>query len=296
LSNLLLEKFPVPGLDHWSAEGLDPGREVALYHFGPSACSQKVRLALDEKGVAWQGRVVNLIAEENLAPGYMRINPRGVVPTLVDGPNTVFDSRTIMLYIDRNFSGPSLVPDKPGDRQVFDEWMAIQDEFPVRALTYGNLPGPMGGVMRGKVAKRLGLIERLQRENPDLADAYAVKRADTEAWLDDQSNAQTISDVNGELERLLGVLEGRLAEAPWIAGEHYSLVDAAWTVMLGRAALVGLEGLVESPSRPRVTDYYARLRARPSFAAQVTRYQRKPYVLGQLIRGKFSRALQSRPA
>jgi len=58
----------------------------------------------------------------------------------------------------------------------------------------------------------------------------------------------------------------------------------------------GLGDRVEAPGRPRVTDYYARLRARPSFAAQVTRYQRKPYVVGQVIRGKFSRALQSRTA
>ena len=62
------------------------------------------------------------------------------------------------------------------------------------------------------------------------------------------------------------------------------------------AQIEGLGDRVESPSRPRVTDYYACLRARPSFAAQVTRYQRKPYVVGQVIRGKFSRALQSRTA
>ncbi|MDG2333969.1 MAG: glutathione S-transferase family protein [Myxococcota bacterium] len=287
MSKLLLEKFPVPELRHWSAEGLDPGREVVLYHFGPSACSQKVRLALHEKSVAWTERLINLVAEENLAPDYMRINPRGVVPTLVDGPNTVFDSRTIMLYIDRNFPGPTLVPDGLEDRQVFDEWMARQDEFPIRTLTYGNAPGPMGRVMRGKVAKRVGLIERLQHENPDLADAYAVKRADTEGWLEAQSNAQTVKDVNAQIERQLEALETRLAEARWIAGDEYSLVDAAWTVMLGRLAFVGLGGLLASPSRPRVTDYYARVRGRPSFAAQVTRYQRKPYVLGQVIRGKF---------
>ena len=62
-----------------------PPREgLILYHFPASLCSQKVRLALAEKGVRYATRVVNIgPAHENYEPWYMRLNPRGVVPTLV---------------------------------------------------------------------------------------------------------------------------------------------------------------------------------------------------------------------
>lgn len=289
MSQMLLEKFPVPALEHWNSEGLDPKREVTLYHFGPSLCSQKVRLVLHEKGVRWREELINLTAEENLAPSYMRINPRGVVPTLIDGDNKIFDSRTIMLYLDRNFPGPALLPEAAEAQRRVDEWLVLQDEFPVRELTYGNAPGATGKLMRSKVPKRLGMIEKFQRENPDLADAYAVKLADTKNWIRDQADAGTVSGINTQLEGLLERLEKQLGSGPWIAGETYSLADIAWTTLLGRADFVGLKSLLNAPSRPRVSDYYARLRARPSFAAQVSRYQTKPYVIGQMIRGKFSK-------
>ena len=289
MSLMLLEEFPVPAVEHWSSEGLDPNRGVELYHSGGSLCSQKVRLVLHEKGVDWQEHRINLAAEENLAPAYMRINPRGVVPTLIDGDNTVFDSRTIMLYIDRSFPGPPLLPSGEEARRNVDQWLTLQDEFPVRELTYGNLGGPIGRMMRGKVPKRIALIERLQRENPDLAQAYAVKLADTRNWIRDQADTKTVSDINARLVSLLDQLEKHLAAGPWIAGDSYSLADIAWTTLLARAEVVGLTALVNAPSRPRVSDYYARLRARPSFDAQVTAYQKKIRLLKEMIRGKFSK-------
>ena len=106
----LKELHPAPSIERDGVYA-STARTVALYHSGPSICSQKVRLTLAAKGVQWDDREVNMFIDENLEPSYMRINPRGVVPTLIDGEYTVFDSGAIMRYIDHNFPGPKLEPE-----------------------------------------------------------------------------------------------------------------------------------------------------------------------------------------
>ncbi|RZJ39514.1 MAG: glutathione S-transferase family protein, partial [Brevundimonas sp.] len=51
-----------------------------LFHSGPSSCSQRVRLALAEKELAWVSHLVDLGVGEQLRPGYLAINPYGLVP------------------------------------------------------------------------------------------------------------------------------------------------------------------------------------------------------------------------
>jgi glutathione S-transferase len=115
--------------------------------------------------------------------------------------------------------------------------MAPQDDFLVCELTYGNAPGRMGRILRGKVPNRISLIERLQRENSQLKDAYDIKLVDTQNWIRDQAYAKTISDINARFEDVLEALEKRLHLNQWIAGDQYSIVDIAWSVMLARAGL-----------------------------------------------------------
>ena len=54
-----------------------------LYHVALSNCSQRVRIALEEKGLPWTSHHLNLAANEHATPEYRTINPNGVVPTLV---------------------------------------------------------------------------------------------------------------------------------------------------------------------------------------------------------------------
>lgn len=58
--------------------------DVTLYDFPPSLCSQKVRLALAEKHVSYMNRFVDIeVRMQNYDPDYLRLNPHGVVPTLM---------------------------------------------------------------------------------------------------------------------------------------------------------------------------------------------------------------------
>src|SRR4051812_6777343 len=55
---------------------------LELYHNDMSVCAAKVRLTLAEKGVPYTGHHLNLRAGDQREPGYLALNPKGVVPTL----------------------------------------------------------------------------------------------------------------------------------------------------------------------------------------------------------------------
>ena len=73
---------------------------LVLYHSPYSTCSQKVRLALAEKGLEYTSREISFAREEQLTPEYLKLNPNGVVPTLVHDGEPVTDSSCIMEYLD----------------------------------------------------------------------------------------------------------------------------------------------------------------------------------------------------
>ena len=63
---------------------------LTLYHGRTSVCSIKARLALAEKGVAFESRLMTLRGDQ-FDPGYMKLNPNAVVPTLVHDGRVVIE-------------------------------------------------------------------------------------------------------------------------------------------------------------------------------------------------------------
>src|SRR5712692_3338360 len=78
-------------------------RMLTLYHGKTSVCSVKARLALAEKGVAWDSRLLTLRGDQ-FEPDYMKLNPNAVVPTLVHDGKVVIESTVINALCRRGFS------------------------------------------------------------------------------------------------------------------------------------------------------------------------------------------------
>ena len=72
---------------------------LELYHANHSTCSQKVRLCIAEKGLKYESHLINLATKEQLDPDYIKINPNGVVSTLVHDGSVVIDSSVICEYL-----------------------------------------------------------------------------------------------------------------------------------------------------------------------------------------------------
>ena len=112
---------------------------VELYHFWSSVCSVKARMALEEKGVAWQSRYIDLFTFDQMTPEYLALNPDGVVPTLVHDGEAIRESSVIIEYVDDAFDGPSLKPTQPLALARMREFIRVcDDEFP--AIVFPTSP------------------------------------------------------------------------------------------------------------------------------------------------------------
>src|SRR5437762_550137 len=101
---------------------------LALYHNDMSSCAQKVRLVLAEKGLEWENRHLDLRAGEHQQGWYIKLNPRAVVPTLIDGDIVVPESNVINEYLDERFPDPPLKPADPFGRARMRLWTKQLDE------------------------------------------------------------------------------------------------------------------------------------------------------------------------
>ena len=76
---------------------------MILHHGWRSSASRRVRLCLEEKGLAYEGHVVDMAKMEHHSPEYLKINPLGVIPTLIHDGRPLHESGTICEYLDETF-------------------------------------------------------------------------------------------------------------------------------------------------------------------------------------------------
>src|ERR1700760_3660138 len=86
---------------------------LIVYEHPLSPYAQKVKIALDEKAIAYEARMPTAIGSGHPDSGFLKSNPRGEVPSLIDGDSAIFDSTIILQYIEDKWPEPSLLPAEP---------------------------------------------------------------------------------------------------------------------------------------------------------------------------------------
>ena len=109
---------------------------IHLLHFAGSACSQKTRIFLALKGIEWNSRPVNLSQHENYSEWFMGINPRGLVPILVDNGKVIIESNDILTYLEDKFHEPVLIPAASNQeaRQLLEQEDKLHHD--IRAISF----------------------------------------------------------------------------------------------------------------------------------------------------------------
>jgi glutathione S-transferase len=95
---------------------------MKLYEFGPTR-SIRVRWTLQELGVQFESIPVNLIAGEHRRREFLKINPAGKLPVLVDGDLVLTESVAIVLYLAEKYADKGLIPVDPKQRAQVNRWL-----------------------------------------------------------------------------------------------------------------------------------------------------------------------------
>ncbi len=227
---------------------------LTLYHGRTSVCSIKARLALAEKGVAFESRLLTLRGDQ-YDPAYMKLNPNAVVPTLVHDDKVIIESTVIMHYVDECFPGAALMPADALARSNVRMTTKLMDEYVHQACT----------TLTFATANRAAL-QRLSPEELEaqLAKSPSAKRAEIKRQVVALGlDAPVVVDALEQHEKLLARIEAAMADGPYIAGPDWSLADAAATPYVWRLDKLKLARLWDK--RPAIAGWYERVRARPSF-------------------------------
>jgi glutathione S-transferase len=231
---------------------------ITLYHGRTSVCSIKARLALAEKDVSFDSRVMTLRSDQ-FDPGYMKLNPNAVVPTIVHDGRVVVESTVIMHYVDEAFPGPALMPADPLARSKVRMMTKLMDEYVHLAcmtLTFAT-------------ANREWLAQMTSQEmEAELAKSPDRKRAEIKRQVVMHGlDTPAVVDAIRQHLKLLDGIEAAVQNGPYLAGQQWSLADAAATPYVWRLDKLKLARMWEEC--PGVLAWYDRVCSRPSFKAAV---------------------------
>jgi glutathione S-transferase len=207
---------------------------IKLYDFLPCPFGQKVRIVLAEKSLSYELAVVDITKGEHRRPEFLRLNPYGRVPVLVDEDTVVYDSTIINEYLDDEYPDPPVLP-----RIEFSSLRArarLFEDFADTSFT------PQVGQLMAEMAKAEG--ERDQNRVTRLRQAiervleYVNRELQGQHFL---AGEFSVADI-GFIPRLLVL--GELGIEP---GAGRSNLDGWIRRLVERSSLQSLEGVTVEP-------------------------------------------------
>jgi len=230
--------------------------DITLYCFPQSTCSQKVRLALWEKGIPFEERHVNHKEREHLSDWYLKLNPNGVVPTLTDGDDVIIDSSVILEYLEEVYPDHAMSPDNPVTRAHMRKWLRYLEEVPIPAIRVPSF--------NNYLAKRYENMDDSAYQK--MADAHPVRKhfykRMNKTGFGAEETEEALDRLNGAARRISDALEGHSKD--WIMGDMLSIVDAAYMPTVDRMIDIGLGDMIDG--RPALKAWYDRYSVRDAFA------------------------------
>jgi ganglioside-induced differentiation-associated protein 1 len=233
--------------------------ELILYDFGNSVCCQKVRITLRAKGLEWKAVPVNLFTAEQYDPKYLKLNPKGVVPTLVHDGKPIIESTLICEYIDTAFPyEPKLIPSDPWLQSKMRLWSKFVDE----GLFDGVTELSFSAMFRERM--RTMPEEIRQKRFRNVGDPRRTDRF--KSTYEHGVDSPFVVHAIAAYERAFKYLEATLAEdgGPWILGSDPSLADINLMPFAARLDWLGLLDLWTA-GRPHAESWWKQAQAWPHF-------------------------------
>jgi glutathione S-transferase len=230
---------------------------MILHHGWRSSASRRVRLCLEEKGLSYQSHHVDMAKMEHHSPDYLKINPLGVIPTLIHDGRPLHESGTICEYLDESFPDPPLRPEQPYERAEMRNWIRHIDGLIGNLIIFNwrhHLQKTAQQWSDAELAEKLKSIPSKERQE-------AWLRVARKPYTEDERDA-----ARGKLVQLLDKMEAALAASGWLVGQAYSIADIAAVPFVKRIEEEIAPDQVSEKSHPHVGAWWTRMQARPAFA------------------------------
>ena len=235
---------------------------LTLYSATNSICTQKVFITLAEKGLDYDIHLIDLFANEQFSPQYLRINPKGVVPALEHDGKFIIESSLICEYLDDAFPSPSLVPTDPFLRARMRLWSKEVDEHlfeATRELSFSAM-----------FRERMRNMSEEQREGRFRNVGDPIKRARLMSTYEQGVESPFVYQGIGCFEMAFHKMEEDLAASGcWLIGANMSLADINMAPFVARLNYLDLLDIWIA-KRPAMQDWWRRAQALPSFRASIT--------------------------
>jgi glutathione S-transferase len=244
--------------------------QFTLYNAPQSTCSQRVRFVLNAKGIQYEEHKLDLFSGDQLKPGYLKINPNGVVPALVHDGREILDSSVIIEYLDE-IAGEvaSFSPQDPVLRARMRWMMRYIDEIPAPAIripSYNLAFLPHFQSMTEEAFLELANSKPLRKEFLLTMGRQGFPKAEMDGALDRLNRA--VVRMNEWITQGGGL---------WLMGDRISLADIAIMPVIVRMDDINLQSSWHD--MPAVARWLEAIRAHPAF--------RPTYYHGSLLTEKY---------
>ena len=209
---------------------------MKLYDMTRAPNPRRVRIFLAEKGIEVDTVQVDVLAGENLTDAYLKINPRGLIPSLeLDDGTCLTETVAICRYLEETHPDPPLMGASPLDKARVEMWQRVMEQDGLAAVgeTYRNsAPNLAGRRMAGTAGGD---------QIPEIAEQGRERVAE-----------------------FLDMLDERLGGSDYVAGDSFSIADitALCTVDFARAI-----HMAPADSHTNIKRWHAAVSDRPSARA-----------------------------
>jgi glutathione S-transferase len=249
--------------------------KIELYGYGESVASNMARVALSEKNISYEYNLLYLESKgDHLAKKYKKLNPKNLVPTLIDNGNIIPDSIQIMRYINSTYTdGTDLFPENINQdrfKKLLD-FVKLDEEKEL-----GETLGTTAGGISATVLVRLLCKRPLLSVIWDYSTKHSIKKRVPIFILLrilGKPPEKLCKKMALALSKHLVYIEEILRhEKPFMIGNQYTAIDSCMTSILHRVNEMRFSSLLSSPKLPNLANYWATLQARQSYKEGILDY------------------------
>ena len=249
--------------------------KIELYGYGESVASNMARVALSEKNISYEYNLLYLESKgDHLSKKYKKLNPKNLVPTMIDNGNVIPDSIQIMRHINSTYAdGTDLFPANI-NQDIFNNLLDFVklDEKKELGETLGTTAGGISATILVRLLCKRSLLSVIW----DYSTKHSIKKRIPIFILlrilgkpPEKLSKKMALALSKHLVYIEDILKH---EKPFMMGDQYTAIDSCMTSILHRINEMRFTNLLTSENLPNIAKYWKIIQARPSYKDGILDY------------------------